>query len=166
MGIPDHLTCLLRNLHAGQEEIFRNGHRITCMHAKSLQSCLSLCDPIDCSPWGSSVLEILHARILEWVVLPFSRGPSQSRDQTVSLISPLHWQVGCLPLALPGHGKTDWFKTGRGVPQGCIPSPCLFNCLCTLCSVHHVKCQWKKHKLESRLSELLTTSDMQMKPFW
>ena len=50
MGIPDHLTCLLRNLHAGQEATVRTGH-----------------------------------------------------------------------------GTTDWFQTGKGVCQGCILSPCLFN---------------------------------------
>ena len=50
MGIPDHLTCLLRNLYAGQEATVRTGH-----------------------------------------------------------------------------GKTDWFQIGKGVCQGCILSPCLFN---------------------------------------
>ena len=50
MGIPDPLTCLLRNLYAGQEAAVR-----------------------------------------------------------------------------PGHGTTDWFQIGKGVQQGCIPSPCLFN---------------------------------------
>ena len=50
MGIPDHLTCLLRNLYAGQEATVRTGH-----------------------------------------------------------------------------GTTDWFKRGKGVRQGCILSPCLFN---------------------------------------
>ena len=50
MGIPDHLTCLLRNLYAGQEATVRTGH-----------------------------------------------------------------------------GTTDWFQTGKGVRQGCILSPCLFN---------------------------------------
>ena len=50
MGIPDHLTCLLRNLYAGQEATFR-----------------------------------------------------------------------------AGHGTTDWFQIGKGVRQGCILSPCLFN---------------------------------------
>ena len=38
------------------------------------QSCLTLWDPMDCSPPGSSVHGILQARILEWVVMPFSRG--------------------------------------------------------------------------------------------
>ena len=37
--------------------------------AKSLQSCSTLCDPIDSSPLGSSVPEILQARILEWVAI-------------------------------------------------------------------------------------------------
>ena len=50
MGTPDHLTCFLRNLYAGQEATVRNGH-----------------------------------------------------------------------------GTTDWFQIGKGVPQGCILSPCLFN---------------------------------------
>ena len=40
--------------------------------AKSLQSCPTLCDPIDGSPPGSSVPEILQARILEWVAISFS----------------------------------------------------------------------------------------------
>ena len=46
---------------------------------------------------------ILHARVLEWVAMPFSRGSSWPRDQThVSCL--LHWQVGSLPLAPPGEG--------------------------------------------------------------
>ena len=40
--------------------------------AKSLQSCLTLCDPIDGSPPGSPVPEILQARTLEWVAISFS----------------------------------------------------------------------------------------------
>ena len=46
------------------------------------QSCLTLCDPMDCSPPGSSVHGILQARILEWVAISFSRGSSQLSDQT------------------------------------------------------------------------------------
>jgi len=42
--------------------------------AKSLQSCLTLCDPIDSSPPGSPVPGILQARILEWVAISFSKG--------------------------------------------------------------------------------------------
>ena len=40
--------------------------------AKSLQSCPTLCDPIDGSPPGSTVPEILQARVLEWSVIAFS----------------------------------------------------------------------------------------------
>ena len=47
------------------------------------QSCLTLCDPVDCSLPGSSVHEILHARILEWVAISFSRESSRSRDWTL-----------------------------------------------------------------------------------
>ena len=52
------------------------------VHAKLLQSCLTLCDPMDCSLTGSSVHWILQARVLEWVAMPSSRGSSQPSDQT------------------------------------------------------------------------------------
>ena len=45
------------------------------------QLCLTLCDPIDYSPPGSSLLGIFQARILEWVAIPFSRGSSWPRDR-------------------------------------------------------------------------------------
>ena len=88
MGIPDHLTCLLRNLYAGQE-----------------------------------------ATVRTW-----------------------HW-------------TTDWFQTGKGVCQGCILSPCLFNFYAEY--IMRVL-GWKKHKLKSRLlGEISITSDMQMtSPLW
>ena len=57
----------------------------TSLHAaaaKSLQSCLTLCEPIDGSPPGSPVPGILQARVLEWVAISFSRGSSQLRDRT------------------------------------------------------------------------------------
>ena len=81
LEIPDHLTCLLRNLYAGQEATIRNGH-----------------------------------------------------------------------------GIMDCFKIGKGVHQGCILSPCLFN--------FYADCEmpdWMKQKLASRLpGEISITSDMQM----
>ena len=49
--------------------------RLWC-EVKSAQSCPTLCDPVDCSPPGSSVHEILQARVLEWVAISFSRGSS------------------------------------------------------------------------------------------
>ena len=51
------------------------------------QSCLTLCDPLEYSLPGSSVLGILQARILEWVAIPFPRGSPQPRGQT---------QVSCM----------------------------------------------------------------------
>ena len=44
--------------------------------------CLTLCDPMDCSPPGSSVCGILQARILEWIAILFSRGSFQPEDCT------------------------------------------------------------------------------------
>ena len=46
------------------------------------ECCLTLCDPVDCSPPGSAVHGILQARILQWVAIPSSRGSSPPRDQT------------------------------------------------------------------------------------
>ena len=51
-------------------------------HAKLLQSCLTLCNAMDCSPPGSSVHGIFQARMLEQVAEPSCRGSSQSRDGT------------------------------------------------------------------------------------
>ena len=69
------------------------------MHAESLQSGLTLCDPMGSSPPGSSVIGMLQARILEWVATPSSRGSSRPRDQTcVSYVSYIsrwviyHWR--------------------------------------------------------------------------
>ena len=61
-----------------------------------------------------------------------------------------------------GHGTTDWFQIGKGVHQGCIVSPYLFN----LYAGHIMRnAGWRKHKLESRLpGEIPITSDMQMTP--
>ena len=85
MGIPDHLTYLVRNLYAGQEATVRTGH-----------------------------------------------------------------------------GTTDWFQIGKGVCQGCILLPCLFN----LYAVYIKRnAGLEENKLESRLSgEISITSDMQMTP--
>ena len=49
-----------------------------------VQSCPTLCDPMDSSLPGSSVQGILQERVLEWVAISFSRGSSQNRDPTSS----------------------------------------------------------------------------------
>ena len=85
MGIPDHLTCLLRNLYAGQEATVRTGH-----------------------------------------------------------------------------GKTDWFQIGKGVGQGCILSPWLFNLYAEYIMRN---AGLEEAQAESRLlGEISITSDMQMTP--
>ena len=85
MGIPDHLTCLLINLYAGQEATVRTGH-----------------------------------------------------------------------------GTTDWFQIGKGVRQGCILSPCVFNLYAEYVMRN---AGLEETKLESRLlGEISITSDMQMTP--
>ena len=85
MGLPDHLTCLLRNLYAGKEATVKTGH-----------------------------------------------------------------------------GTTDWFQIGKGVRQGCILSPCLFN----LYAEYIMRSTGlEEAQLESRLpGEISITSDMQMTP--
>ena len=107
IGIPEHLTCLLRNLYAGQEVIVRTRHgtvdwlqikKVVCQGCilspclfnfyaeyvcmKLTQLCLTLSNPMDCSPQGFSVYGILQARILEWVAIPFSRGSSWPRGRS------------------------------------------------------------------------------------
>ena len=60
-----------------------------------------LCDPMDCSPLGSSVHGIFQARILEWVAISFSRGFS-CPGINPHLLYLLHWQADSLPLVPPG----------------------------------------------------------------
>ena len=68
------------------------------MHAKSLQSCPTLYDSVDCNPPGSSVYEIFQARILELIAIPFSRGIFLTQASIPHLLCLLHWQVDSLPL--------------------------------------------------------------------
>ena len=91
MDLPSLALWLWANIFTSlsPDSLFVNREKITylietlCLVA---QLCLTLCDPKDCSPPGSSVYRILQARILEWVAM-LSRGSSQSRDQT---------QVSCI----------------------------------------------------------------------
>ena len=73
-----------------------------CVCARSIQLCLTLCDPVDRSLPGSIFHGIFQARILEWVATPFSRGSSQPTDRTPHLLRLLCWKVGSLSLAPPG----------------------------------------------------------------
>ena len=56
-----------------------------CVHAQSYKT---LCNPMDCSLSGSSIYRIFQARILEWVVISFSREFFWSKDRTCTLASP------------------------------------------------------------------------------
>ena len=102
------------------------------MHARLLQLCLTLCHALDHSLPGSSVRGILQARILEWVVMPSSRGPSQPRDQThisnvfcIGMQVLYHWAslVAQLVKNLPAMQETwvqslswDPLDVGKGYP--------------------------------------------------
>ena len=68
--------------HQGQTAPFQSFVSLWGPCCLVVKSCLTLCDPMDCSPPGSSVHGILQARILGWVATPPSRGSSRPRDQT------------------------------------------------------------------------------------
>ena len=79
---PSVVSALLAWLTQPSGQVCRAFLTFTCARAKSLQSCPSLCNPVDCSPPDSSVHGILQARTLERLAISFSRGPSQPRDRT------------------------------------------------------------------------------------
>ena len=63
------------------DKSYRKLQTAVCARAKSLPSCLTLCDPVECSPPGFSVHGILQAKILERVAMASSRGASRLRDR-------------------------------------------------------------------------------------
>ena len=73
------------------------------MHAKSLQSCPTFCNPMDYSQPDSSVHGILQARTLEWSAMLSARGASWLRD-----VLCLYWQAESLPLALLGWTQCNY----------------------------------------------------------
>ena len=94
-----------------------------------------------------------------WKILKEMRIP----DHLICLLQNLY--AGQEAAVRTRHGKMDWFKIWKGIHQGCILSPCLFN----LYAEHIMKNSYlAKHKLESRLwGEIATTSDMQItSPLW
>ena len=83
-----------------QKQIFST---YMCVHAKSLQSCLTLCDPMDCSPPGSSPLSMGFSRQEYWSGLPFLlQGIFLTQGSKLCLSYLLHWKVSSLPLVPPG----------------------------------------------------------------
>ena len=90
------------NLHFfGQNSCLQCLYWVTCMHAKLVQLCPTLCDPMDCSPPGSPVHGILQARMLEWVAMP-PPGVFSIQGLNPRLLHLLHWQACSLPLVPPG----------------------------------------------------------------
>ena len=80
------------------------------MHAKSLQSYPTLCDPMDCS----SVHGILQIRVLEWVAVPSSRGSSRPRDRThVSYISctEIHTGASLVAQTVKLYLRSTWVRS-------------------------------------------------------
>ena len=79
-----YVSSLLKSwalyIHSHHRELIKYCFQCGCVRAKSLQLCLTPCDPMDGSTPGRSVSGILQARILEWVAISFSRGSSQPRD--------------------------------------------------------------------------------------
>ena len=84
-----------------QEPSWNNRRRLWVSKVKVLvtKSCLTLCNAMDCSPPGSSVRGILQARILEWAVIPYSRGSSLTQGFNRGLS---HMQRDFLPFELSG----------------------------------------------------------------
>ena len=80
------------------------------------QSCLTLCNPVNCSTPGLPVHHQLPESILKEMGIP---------DHLTCLLRNLY--AGQEATVRTGHGTTDWFQIGKGVHQGCILSPCLFN---------------------------------------
>ena len=76
-----------------------------CLHAKSLQSCPTLCNPMDCNPPGSSVHGILQIRILEWVAMVSAVDPTNSWIESRSTAL----QADSLPSEPPGKPNSYLF---------------------------------------------------------
>ena len=95
--------------------------------AKSLQSCPTLCNPIDCSPPGSPVPGILQARTLEWVAISFSNAWKwKVKVKLLSCVwlSAIPWTVAYQAPLSVGFSRQEYWS---GVP---LPSPVL----CLVCS--------------------------------
>ena len=80
-----HWICTIRY----SEREKQHSHNLLCVCAKLLQSCPTLCDPMDCSPPGSSVYGILQAKIMEWVAMPFFRDLSNPGVEPTFFTSPV-----------------------------------------------------------------------------
>ena len=99
------IQCSSSISHAGDLEVSKEKCASVHLHTEErklvAQSCLTLCEPMDCGPPCSSVHGVLQARILEWVAISYS-GSFPPRDQTWvsqpdSWIGKIHWRRDRLP---------------------------------------------------------------------
>ena len=74
------LACNQQSIVVTTKVSFHSNPKESENESEVAQLCPTLCDPVDCSPPGSSAHGILQARILEWVAISFSRGSSQLKD--------------------------------------------------------------------------------------
>ena len=97
--VPARRLRAMREAHRGHRTpLFSERGCSWNVSTKSLQSCPTLCDPIDGSPPGSPVPGILQAKTLEWVAISSSRGSSHPGIN----LRLLHWQEDSLPSESPG----------------------------------------------------------------
>ena len=114
---------VLHHMSSGEMQVkptVRHHHTSTAAAAKSLQSCPTLCDPIDGSPPGSPVPGILQARTLEWVAISFSNaGQCKVKVKSLSRVQSLATPWTAAYQAPPSMGfsrQEQW----SGLP---LPSP-------------------------------------------
>ena len=108
------------NVGTGRNEGVQQPSSSAAAAAKSLQSCLTLCDPIDSSPRGSPVPGILQARTLEWVAISFSNaGKWKVRVKSLSRVRLLAtpWTAAHQAPPSMGFSRQEYWS---GLP---LPSP-------------------------------------------
>ena len=89
--------------------------------AKSLQSCPTLCDPVDGSPPGSAVHGIFQARVLEWVAVAFSEATLQTQPNSPGTVDFWRRKWQPTPVFLPGKSHGQRNLAGHS-PWGCTES--------------------------------------------
>ena len=110
-----YLTCWFEILQPFNVILKWNHKRIAATAAKSLQSCPTLCDPIDGSPPGSTIPGILQARTLEWVAISFS----SAWKWKVKVKSLSHVGLFATPSTAAYRLLCPWEFPGKGIVVGC-----------------------------------------------
>ena len=99
-----------------------------CVHGKSLQSFLTLCNTMTCSPIGSSVQEILQAKYWSGLPYPPLQETFLTQVSNLCLLCLLHWQGGSLPLVSPGKPHREQYGSSlksknKATIRPCNPNP-------------------------------------------